>query len=428
MTQSSEMTQSSDLPDAVPDRHRGTGREVTVILVLSLTFGLVSFDRFVIAPLFPFISKDLHFNYTDLGLLVGALGIAWGFSAPLAGWLSDKFGRRIVLVPAAIVFLLLSFTSGLAMTLAEFVLIRIIIGISEGAFFAPSAGVVTQVSAPKRLGLTQGLYMTSFALFGSALAPVIATQLMEIVHNWRYVFFLTIIPGLILVPFLWHLIPEPPHLQGKARPTSATRRHWRYVLRSRNLRVAVICEICCEAFILTLAVMLPSYFIRFLHYKPTDMGFVVSALGLGGVLGEFMVPWASDYLGRRFVAISAMIIPVLSISLFLIHPDASKPLLFASLFISAFFPFGLLGFWGGTVASEAVDATNTALACGLVSGTAAIFGGGIAPYIVGRISDAYGIQTLFYLPMAALVIGVVVAALFLRETAPRALARQRETV
>src|SRR5580700_5978438 len=78
--------------------------EWKAVLTLSLAFGLVGLDRFILPPLFPAMMKDLDLNYQDLGNLVGALGIAWGVSAVVIGGLSDRLGRRRVLVPAVVVF------------------------------------------------------------------------------------------------------------------------------------------------------------------------------------------------------------------------------------------------------------------------------------------------------------------------------------
>jgi len=55
---------------------------------------------------------------------------------------------------------------------------------------------------------------------------------------------------------------------------------------------------------------------------------------------------------------------------------------------------------------------------GLVIGAGEVFGGGIAPAIAGRIAGAYGLENVFWFPIASLIVGFFIA-LFLKETAPR---------
>jgi len=69
-----------------------TSYEWKALLAMSVAFGLVGIDRFILPPLFPAMMKDLSLTYQDLGNLVAVLGIAWGVSAIATGFLSDRLG------------------------------------------------------------------------------------------------------------------------------------------------------------------------------------------------------------------------------------------------------------------------------------------------------------------------------------------------
>ena len=71
------------------------------VLVLALGFGLVGIDRCLLSPMFPTIAHDLHLSYGGIGVITGALAIAWGFAALIMGNLSDRIGQRIVLTGSA---------------------------------------------------------------------------------------------------------------------------------------------------------------------------------------------------------------------------------------------------------------------------------------------------------------------------------------
>ena len=89
--------------------HSGTAAwdpkyEWKAVLLLSLGFGLVSIDRFMIMPLFPAIKEEFNLSYADLGLITGALAFAWGIAALLMGNLSDRLGHRKVIIGAIVAF------------------------------------------------------------------------------------------------------------------------------------------------------------------------------------------------------------------------------------------------------------------------------------------------------------------------------------
>jgi len=54
------------------------GYEKRAITLLAGGFGLVGLDRWIVAPVFPAMMRDLGLSYQDLGNLVGALAIGWG--------------------------------------------------------------------------------------------------------------------------------------------------------------------------------------------------------------------------------------------------------------------------------------------------------------------------------------------------------------
>src|SRR3974390_3684878 len=78
--------------------------EWRTVALLMFGFGLVGLDRFAINPLFPAMMKDLHLTYQDLGNLSAVLAVAWGIAAVYTGGISDRLGRRRVLIPTVLVF------------------------------------------------------------------------------------------------------------------------------------------------------------------------------------------------------------------------------------------------------------------------------------------------------------------------------------
>src|SRR3954465_1372955 len=111
-----------------------TSYEWKAVALLGLGFGLVGLDRWIIAPLFPFIAADLGLADGDVGRLAGILGILWGVFAIFSGRLSDRIGHRKILIPAILLFSMLSGLSGTASGLTALILVRALMGAMEGAY------------------------------------------------------------------------------------------------------------------------------------------------------------------------------------------------------------------------------------------------------------------------------------------------------
>ena len=88
-----------------PQTRADTSYEWKAVTLLGFGFGLVGLDRWIIAPLFPFMMRDLNLGYQDLGNVVGALGLLWGVFAIISGRLSDTIGHRKVLIPALVLLI-----------------------------------------------------------------------------------------------------------------------------------------------------------------------------------------------------------------------------------------------------------------------------------------------------------------------------------
>ena len=308
-----------------------TQYEWKTVTLLTLGFGLVGLDRWIIAPMFPSIAKDLGLNYQDLGNLIGALGLAWGICAIVAGGLSDRLGRRKVLMPAIVGFSLLSGFTGLAQGLTSLVLIRALMGVMEGSFCPTSFAATSEASLPRRRGFNLGVQQSAFPLFGLALGPILATQLLRVV-DWRWIFILVAVPGLILGGLIWRVIRDPATAGAAA---SVERANLSDVLKHRNVALGMITLMCAMSGIFVLSAMVPNYLVdylgsafnrwlRHLRHRVRRVPRPGGAAGLSDHLGEGPYPVAGFVLG----AACCMPSPA----------SGSDPrLLFVLLFAAAFF-------------------------------------------------------------------------------------------
>ncbi|WP_321804928.1 MFS transporter [Burkholderia sp. BCC1993] len=401
---------------------RDTSYEWKIVALLALGFGLVGVDRFMIMPLFPVMMRDLKLDYQDLGHITAALSVAWGVSALLTGNLSDRFGHRKVIIPAMLAFSLLACASGLAWGVGSLMAIRAVMGFAEGAYTPSSITATLDASDPARHGRNVGIQQAALPLLGLGIAPVVVTQLMRVVP-WHWIFAMVAVPGLVVCALTWKVLRDTSAERAAAHTGTADagRHRWRDVLRYRNVPLCFVGMLCWLTCLIVLSALLPNYLTDYLHLGLQQMGFVLSATGIGGTLGGIAMPALSDRIGRRPVMVLSVIGAFVSLWVFS-RTGAEPAALFAGLLATIFFVFAMITLTVGPISAEAVPAQLMTTASGLVIGVGEIFGGGIAPSVAGYVAKHFGIQYIMQLGMGALVLGLFVA-LALKETAPARVTR-----
>jgi MFS family permease len=393
--------------DIVRARHR----ENIIVAVLALGFGLVGIDRFLITTLFPVIARDLHLDYGDIGVITGALAIAWGIAALFVGNLSDRIGRRRVLTASLVVFSLLIGASGMATGLIGLIAVRLVMGIADGAYTPASIAGTLDASGPGRRGFNIGIQQMMLPLFGLGLAPLIVAGVLRFI-DWRWIFLVFVPPGLAVARAVWLVIPEPrsapevPRVAAAATGVSAVLAAWKAVLGYSNIRIAALLMLCWLTCLITTSAFLPNYLVDYLKLPMPQMGTVMSAIGLGATVGTFLLASLSDRLGRKPVLALSAAGALLSLVL-LANTGAHVGLLFASLFFVHFFNNALITLTVGPLCSEAVPVALMATASGLVIAVGELFGGGIAPVLVGHLAQRLGVDQILKLPIVMLGVGLL---------------------
>ena len=408
-----------------------TSYEWKIILLLSLTFGLVGLDRFVLPIILQSpnstMAADLGLTPADGGTLAGYLGMAWGISAFVMGFLADKVGRRAVIVPAIVVFSLMSVFSGLVGSLVALIFVRIIMGVAEGPVASTGVAIAVEASKPERRGMNNGIFQCMISLFGLALAPYIATRLLQS-YSWHAVFMIVGVPGLVMAVLMWFVIREPVkrmasgHGGGSGVPFVSIFGH-------RNAKVAPLTLICAMGGIFVIAAMLQAYLTAPVEAKGLGLdaltaGSVFTAVGFGGCIGQFAMPTISDFIGRKLATLASYILAAVFLYFFTQAGPDNTTTLWILMFLASMFNFAALAILAGPVAAEAAPPGMLASMAGFVIFAGEFVGGGAAPMIATGIvnNPEYGLRGALYFATIGLVVGFVVA-LFLQETAPRRVAR-----
>lgn len=406
--------------------------ETRLIWVLTITFGFVFFDRNAANYLMPIIADDLRFNNQQIGLIASALSFTWAIASFLGGAYSDRTGnRKTPLLVAVVAFSFCSFASGLAVSFLTLFATRLLMGLAEGPILPIAQSLVAIESTAAKRGNNMGV-MQNFGsnLLGSFVAPLVLVAVAT-AYSWRWAFFLSGIPGLIMALLIAKYVrqPEPtiePALsaaasstQNAAPPAARSMGYWQ-MLQHRNMWLCMLMAIFMVAWMVLGWVFLPVFYTKARLFSNSEMSHLMSVLGLSAAFFSFVVPALSDRFGRRPVIVIFNLIG-LSVPLFALHFHGSQ-LVLGTLIFFGWSASGTFPLFMGTVPSETIPTRYVATSLGMVVGLGEILGGVGAPAIAGRAADHYGLQAPLIIMAVCAIVGTVLA-LFLRETAPIRLAQ-----
>jgi MFS family permease len=401
--------------------------EYTVVLIHWFIWGFVALDRLLVTYLFPMILPDLKMSFTQAGLIMSILGLAWGVMAIFGGGLGDKFGRKKVIIPATLIFSLTSWATGLVRSFLQLSVIRAIMGCAEGSYYPSAVATIAEEAKPSRRGLMVGLHQTGFPVWGMFLAPIYATQVGS-VYGWRWVMYLTLIPGIILAVVHWRFIREPRSVAERIEARKKGVAHEIVsekgehvtvgsVLGFRNIILCIFMSICFMTNLWVFAAFATLFLTKVHNLPMTTAGFVMSGQGIGALLGMFCLAGISDRIGRKPVLIFTCIIGGLA-NLWFALSGAAPGMLWFLLLLTGFFCGGSFPLYLSLVPSETVPFALAGLAIGIPTGIGELIGSGVLPTVGGMIADAYGLRAAVILAAISVLVATIFA-LFIIETAPK---------
>lgn len=159
---------------------------------------------------------------------------------PITGWLSAHLGRRNYFLASIAIFTLSSLLCGLAGSLSQLILFRVIQGLAGGGLQPSSQGVLLDAFPREK----QGVAMTLFG-FAALIAPIIGPTLGGWItdsYSWRWVFLINVPVGLLAFAGCYALLRDPDYLV--AQRSELRKQPFRF--DSIGLSLLVIVMVCWE--------------------------------------------------------------------------------------------------------------------------------------------------------------------------------------
>ncbi len=172
-----------------------------VFLVAFLWF-MVQFLRFIFPPLFGTFQSVYGVSNTQTGLLFTLLMFGYSAMQFPGGWLGDRFHEVSVMAGGALLFALAAVFAGLAPTFTLIMIAAVGIGLGTGIHKTVAISYLSRVY-PERTGLSLGI-MDTIGQFGGMLAPIVVVGLLASVLPWESVFFIGAVVSILLAAALFY--------------------------------------------------------------------------------------------------------------------------------------------------------------------------------------------------------------------------------
>ena len=183
-------------------RHRST----VGFCLLYLAYMISYVDRTAISLALAQIGKDFNLQASDLGIVISAFFLGYAAMQIPGGWLADRFGSKYVIVFAIAAWSIFTVMTSFAWSLGSLIVIRLIFGLTEGAYPSASVKGVTELfDKPSHPKLSALLVSSNYA--GSMLAPLIMAPLL-IALGWRHAFEVIGIAGVVFALVYFVLVPH----------------------------------------------------------------------------------------------------------------------------------------------------------------------------------------------------------------------------
>lgn len=183
-------------------------RDRLIPAIVASPLFLQNLDSSVMVTALPSIATSLAVPPLHLNLAITAYLLSLAVFLPLSGWLADRFGARRVFCLAIALFSLGSALCGMAGSLPELVVFRILQGLG-GAMMVPVGRLILLRAVPPAGMVAAMVWFTVPAIIGRMMGPLFGGAIVTFA-NWRWIFLVNIPFGLLAIALTLAFVSDDP--------------------------------------------------------------------------------------------------------------------------------------------------------------------------------------------------------------------------
>lgn len=286
-----------------------------MIRILAIVAFFVGLDSLLVAPLLPVITETISIPDGSGGLLITIYALCYGITAPVFGTMSDRVGRKRMIIIGFAIFSISTFCTGLAKSFEILLLFRGLTGLS-GAMIMPSifalvGDKVTYESRGKAMGTIMG------AMVGSTVIGVPIGAFLSEVGNWKWTFYSIGLLTLFLTLLINHILRNEKEREDVHVSLTKT---VDAPLKMTVVNISVLFALL-ATFLWTIGLhgmfsYIGVYYGDNFGLSVGKIGIVIFLAGVGSVAGNILGGKLADKIGKKNVISIASIVTSISVILF----------------------------------------------------------------------------------------------------------------
>ena len=285
-------------------------------LLLGVASGISPFGMAIVIPTLESFAQLYQAPYSTVQFIISAYLLGLASSMPLVGFLSDKIGRRPVLISGLILFVIASIFCSTTDSLNSLIFWRVIQGIGASVGSVMSRAMIRDVSNASETARSLSR-VTAIMGISPMIAPVIGGIGYQIFGNPNGIFIITAAIGILVLTAILLLLPET---RNAALVESTSKEPWsdkyRYLLGSKVfVGSSLIYAFTTGAFFAILAVA-STVFYNDLGIDSAGFGFIWSGLTILYTVSAFMAGTLSSKYGLMKVLLFGVLLNVIAGLLF----------------------------------------------------------------------------------------------------------------
>ena len=278
-----------------------------VLGLLCLMYFITYVDRVNISTAASEIQGEFGFSNTQLGLIFSAFAYPYLIFQVIGGWVGDRFGARKTLFWCGMVWALATVLTGFVNGLVALFMVRMLVGLGEGATFPTATRAMQNWTSSARRGFAQGI-THAFARLGNAITPPLIAFLMA-AFTWRGAFFVlgavSLVWVLVWVTYFRNHPTEHPHItqedldEIKPKAISAQRPKTPWGPLVRRMWPVTLTYFCYGWTLWLYLNWLPLFFKTNYDMDIRKSAIFASGVFFAGVVGDTLGGMMSDYVLKR---------------------------------------------------------------------------------------------------------------------------------